>query len=309
LHSKTLSAFGREVRRYYASRDPQKAMAYNRRYGGSGHFGSYEAALDDPTVALVLIATPPALHLPWTLRALRSGKHVVVEKPPFLCAGDFDTVRRAQVESGRRVFVAENYYYKPVAERLRDILREDLIGEPLFLYVNAMKRQAPVGWREDAALSGGGALFEGGIHWVHFMANLGLTVRSVRGFRPGRGDGPDRSMVVAVEYEEGAAGVLAYSWEVPSLFRGLRISRIFGRRGSVVFESNGLFVLLHGVRNRCIVPNPRDVGGYRAMFGDFLQCLRTGAEPRMSLDIAERDLRLVEAVYDSLAVQQRKGGP
>jgi predicted dehydrogenase len=37
------------------------------------------------------------------------------------------------------------------------------------------------------------------------------------------------------------------------------------------------------------------------MFADFISCLRTGREPRMTLSLARRDLELVEAAYQSLA--------
>jgi predicted dehydrogenase len=69
----------------------------------------------------------------------------------------------------------------------------------------------------------------------------------------------------------------------------------------VSFESNGLFVLVHGRRTRLVIPSLRDIAGYRAMFADFVACLRDGREPRMTLDLARRDLELVEAAYQSLA--------
>ena len=55
------------------------------------------------------------------------------EKPAFLNSGDFDAVRRVQAETGRRVFVAENYYYKPLAMRLRESVTSDMLGEILFI--------------------------------------------------------------------------------------------------------------------------------------------------------------------------------
>jgi predicted dehydrogenase len=84
LHTKTLRAVAPEVRRFYASRDGARAARLAARHGGAGHFASYEAAVASPDVDVVLIAIPPAAHLEWTLRALTAGKHVIVEKPPFL---------------------------------------------------------------------------------------------------------------------------------------------------------------------------------------------------------------------------------
>ena len=57
----------------------------------------------------------PTSHLALTLAALAQGKHVIVEKPAFLRAADCDVVEQARAPAGRRVLVAENYCYKPLA--------------------------------------------------------------------------------------------------------------------------------------------------------------------------------------------------
>jgi len=298
IHSRVLRGEpGLEMR--YASRDPAKAEAFRRRYGGAVAYPSYEAAFDDATLDVMVVATPPREHLPLTLRALAAGKSVIVEKPAFLEARDVATVRRAAVELRRPVFVAENYAYKPLLGVLREVLASRVVGEPLFLQLNAVRLQRIPGWREDPAACGG-ALLEGGIHWIHFLASLDLPIRAVRGARPGRRDGPERSMLVIVEYESGPVATLHYSWEVPSPLHGLRLSRLWGTDGGVTFETNGAFMAVHGRRRRVLFPAPRDIAGYRAMWHDFLRALRSGEAPRMTLDLAERDLRLVEAIHATL---------
>ncbi|MGK7872120.1 MAG: Gfo/Idh/MocA family protein [Xenococcaceae cyanobacterium] len=299
LHSKTLSHFKEDVRCYYASRDRAKAMAYNQKYRGNGYFDSYEAAINSDDIDVILIATPPVNHLELTLQAMRAGKHVIVEKPPFFHAADFDAVRQVQRETGSRVLVAENYYYKPLACKLREIIKSSAIGEVLFLYVNALKNYVKEDWRSDETLSGGGALFEGGIHWINLIANLGLKVKSIQGFCPGKKDGMEKSMLIAVKYAEGAVGTLYHSWEIPSLFQGLRISTIFGREGRIRFESNGLFILVTGTQTRLIIPDFTDIAGYKAMFRDFICALGEGEEAQMNLDLAQQDLMLIEKSYQS----------
>jgi UDP-N-acetylglucosamine 3-dehydrogenase len=297
IHGRTLRGFRSEVRSFYASRDGRRAAALAELYCGEGAFDSYAAALVDDRVDAVLIATPPHSHLDLTLSALERGKDVIVEKPAFLCAADFAVVRAAQARSGRRVLVAENYCYKPLARVLHEIVTSATLGEIRFVHLNAVKCQRAGGWRADPMVSGGGALFEGGIHWIDLLANLGLHIEAVHGFRPGDWQGIERSMLLVVEYEEGAIGTLAHSWEVPSPLRGLRMSHIYGTHGSIAFESNGLFVLVTGKRRRLIVPGLRDIGGYHAMFRDFLDALRTGGEPLMTLERAQRGLELIEAGY------------
>ena len=73
-------------------------------------------------------------------------------------------------------------------------------------------------------------------------------------------------------------GALYYSREIPSLLRGLRLSKLFGREGVITFESNGGFVVARrrGQLPRFILPGFRDIRGYQAMYRDFVTGIRTG---------------------------------
>jgi predicted dehydrogenase len=300
IHTKRLKGMG-GVSLFYASRKLAKAEEYARKAGGAGAFGSYEAAIADPRVEVVVVATPPTSHLELTLAALAAGKHVVVEKPPFLHPSDFDTVQAARDAAGRRVMVAENYFYKPMAEALRGVIERGDVGEPRLLTINALKEQTVANWRGDMSLAGGGALFEGGIHWINFMANLGLPVRRATGYRPGGNTGePDLTTLAVFEYEGGAVGTLAYSWEIGSPLKGLRLSALYGTEGTATFETNGVFLAVRGRRRRVAVPGLADIPGYAAMWRDFIPALRENREPRFTFDAARRDMELLESVYASM---------
>lgn len=296
-HAKRLKA-APGVRLFFASRDRAKAEEFSRRFGGAGAFGSYAEAMADERVDAVVVTTPPSSHLELTLAGLAGGKHVVVEKPPFLRAADFDTVRAARDAANRRVLVAENYFYKPLAETLRRVIASGELGDVRIITVNALKQQPLVGWRGDFGTSGGGALYEGGIHWIDFFANLGPEVTGVQAFRPGSAES-DLSMVVGFTYAGGAVGTLYYSWETPVLMKGLHLSAVYGSEGTATFESNGVFVMVRGKRRRLSGPSA-DIGGFGGMWRDFVPALRENREPRLSFEKARRDLVLTEAAYASL---------
>lgn len=306
MHSRTLARVAPDVGRLYASRDGARAREFQRRFRGVGTFDSYDAALADPGVDAVIIATPPSSHLDLTLKALAAGKHAIVEKPAFLRSADFDTVIAAERSSGRRVLVAENYFYKPLTRRLQELITGDGLGEIRFLHINALKRQPTRGWRSDPGLAGGGALFEGGVHWIDLAANIGLAVRRVRGFRPGPRDDrrPDASMLVVLEYENGAVGTLSYSWEIHSPLRGVRISRVYGTAGTLAFESNGIFIVATGRRRRLILPGFRGMAGYTPMFRDFLGAIREDRDPELTSRRARRDLEIIEEAYRTAAASE-----
>ena len=105
-------------------------------------------------------------------------------------------------------------------------------------------------------------------------------------------------MMVAFRYDNQAVGSLYYSREIPSFFRGLRVSKLFGRRGVITFESNGAFVLVRdGGLPRLVWSGLRDIRGYRGMYRDFLEAIRTGRTPEMSLERARADHELMDQVY------------
>ena len=106
----------------------------------------------------------------------------------------------------------------------------------------------------------------------------------------------------AFRYDNDAVGSLYYSREIPSLFGGLRLSKLYGRNGIITFESNGLFVLARGSGvPRLVFPGFRDIRGYQAMYRDFHAAITDGRAPEMSLERAIDDQRLMDDVYSRLA--------
>lgn len=304
-HARWLRSVAPEVPLFGASRFPQRARDFARATRATGWFPDYASAINDPRVSALLIATPPARHLPLALAAIAAGRDVIVEKPAFHSSAACDEVGRAARLADVRVLVAENYAYKPIMRLLQDVIGSGQLGDVLFVLLNALKRRPALDWRGDQELAGGGALFEGGVHWVHMLANLGLAVESVHAMRSGCCDGPERSMAVTVQYEQGGVGTLLHSWEAPSLLRGLRLSKVTGTAGSVTFESNGTAAVVRGRRCQVALPILGDVGGYRAMLREFVAVLRGDGAPRMSLALARQDLAIVEQAY---AVAGAAGG-
>jgi predicted dehydrogenase len=303
VHSRHLRLFRRDVTCAYASRDASRAAAYCREFGGVGTYLEYARAIDDARVDAVVIAVPPRLHLDLALRALAAGKHVLVEKPAFPRLQDYETVVAARDRAKRVVLVGENDHYKPLAVTLRRLLAEGAIGDMVFAHFStiAKKLKTADDWRNDESMAGGDAFFEEGIHWLHIAGSLGPAIAEIHGYRPSASHaGPDRrvkSMMAAFRYDNGAVGSLYYSREIPSLFKGLRLSKLYGRDGIITFESNGLFVLARGNGFRLLFPGFRDIRGYRAMYRDFVRAIREGRPPEMSLERAMDDQRLMDRIY------------
>jgi len=89
----------------------------------------YQALIDDAEIDAVYISTPHPLHAQWAIKAVRAGKHVLVEKPIALTAFDADAVFHEARKAG--VFAGEAYMYRlhPQTQKLVDIVRSGVIGQ------------------------------------------------------------------------------------------------------------------------------------------------------------------------------------
>jgi predicted dehydrogenase len=229
---------------------------------------------------------------------------VLVEKPAFLTMGDYEAVRNARDRAKRVVLVGENDHYKPLAVTLRKLLADGAIGEMVFGHFSSVVKRLKTAddWRNDESMAGGDAFFEEGVHWLHLASSLGPKITNIKGYRPAAShDGPDRrakSMMVAFNYDNGAVGSLYYSREIPSMLKGLRLSKLMGRKGVITFESNGVVLLARGNGfPRLIFPGFRDIRGYQAMYQDFRRSILAGSAPEMSLELAMEDQRLMDQIY------------
>jgi len=309
VHSRHLKSLRSEIACSYASRTRAKADAFCRDFGGAGAYADYSAAIEDPNIDAVVIAVPPRYHLTLTLAALAARKHVLVEKPAYLRMEDYETAVAARDRAARVVLVGENDHYKPLAVQLRTLIAAGTLGEMVFAHFTtiAHKLKTADDWRNDEEMAGGDAFFEEGIHWLHLANSLGPRIVEAHGYRPplasGGADTRAKSMLVSFTYDNGAVGSLYYSREIPSLFRGLRLSKLFGRRRVITFESNGLFIAIRGEGTpRLRFPGFRDMRGYRAMYRDFVRSIREGRQPEMNLERAMDDHALMDQIYSNLRI-------
>lgn len=143
-------------------RDAARAAAFAAELGIAASTDDYEAVLADPTIDAVYIATPFATHHDLAARALRAGKHALVEKPIALDASQAADLFRIAREEGR--FLAEAMWMKwnPAFRRLHQELAAGRIGEARSLRAHfALPFPPGNGSRLDPARSGSTLLDQG----------------------------------------------------------------------------------------------------------------------------------------------------
>jgi predicted dehydrogenase len=143
-----------------ASRNLDKAQAAARQLGIPKAYGSYEELLADPDIDAIYNPLPNHLHVPWSIKTLEAGKHVLCEKPIGLTAAEAqELLDAAQKRPQLKVMEAFMYRHHPQWQRARQLVAEGKIGDlrtiqSFFSYYNA----DPGNIRNMAEIGGGGLM-------------------------------------------------------------------------------------------------------------------------------------------------------
>ncbi len=143
-----------------ASQSLEKAQAAAVQLGIAKAYGSYEELLADTEIDAVYIPLPNHLHVPWSIKALKAGKHVLCEKPIGLKTAEAeDLLKEAQKYPELKVMEAFMYRHHPQWQRAKQLVTEAKIGDlrtihSFFSYYNA----DPDNIRNMANIGGGGLM-------------------------------------------------------------------------------------------------------------------------------------------------------
>ena len=152
-----------------ASRNISKANSVANQLNIKKRYGSYEALLEDPEIDAVYIPLPNHLHVPWTIKVLEAGKHVLCEKPIGMNAEEAKILLEStQKFPDLKVMEAFMYRFHPQWQKVHVLVNSGAIGtvktvHSFFSYYNV----APDNIRNQADI-GGGALMDIGCYCISF---------------------------------------------------------------------------------------------------------------------------------------------
>ncbi|HKA48711.1 MAG TPA: Gfo/Idh/MocA family oxidoreductase [Candidatus Dormibacteraeota bacterium] len=130
------------------------------------------ALLSDPSIDLVVVGVPPALHTQAVLHCLAAGKHVVCEKPFALRTVDADRMLAAAADAGRLLTVYQSRRWDADFVAMRDAVRRGEIGDAFYLEAFIGGYGHPCSfWHSHEAVSGG-TIFDWGSHYFDWMLQL-----------------------------------------------------------------------------------------------------------------------------------------
>jgi predicted dehydrogenase len=175
-------------------------------------YAAGESAIDDPNVQAVILAVPTAGRAALAARALRAGKHVLLEKPSGLCAREIGELIEAGSggsggggrggRGGVGASCSSRYRFTPVADVAARAVADGLLGEirliraavldaappapappPSPAPAPAPQKKPPPAWRVSKSLNGGGILANWGSYDIDFLLGvLGWRARPITGF-------------------------------------------------------------------------------------------------------------------------------
>ncbi|BBD73247.1 oxidoreductase [Sulfodiicoccus acidiphilus] len=307
VHLRALSKLGVELSVYARTSEAVEECA--SKFEVSSTFTDINQALhsDADVVDVVL---PHDLHAPVSVKAMKLGKDVTVEKPIAASLREAQEMTSTSRSSGRKLMVTEQFHFDPSVKRTKEIVESGKIGKVHTVIVRSQLRWSGSGWRREASHMGGGALIDGGVHFADTLLQLGGEYEDVAGYTyKGAGliEGEDTGMAV-FKFKGGAHGFFFYTWAYPNPPPVPRFE-VVGSDGSVVDDvwnrPKGRMapygpLLVNGVRE-----DVEDQDLYTSMFSQFFKAVEEGTDVPFPPELAVADLKAILDVYDASEKRRR----
>ena len=290
-----------------ASRDLGKAREAATALGIPTAYGSYEELLADPEIEAIYNPLPNHLHVPWTARAARAGKHVLCEKPIALTAQEAETLVSVQRETGKLISEAFMVRSHPQWHEAKAWVDSGRLGELVsvqcaFSYFNRDASNI----RNKKEL-GGGALYDIGCYAVN-------TSRYLFGREPKRAIalcerdpefGVDRLTSGMLDY---GGAHLTFTCSTQAV--GYQRVNVFGTKGRLeieipfnapanqpckVFLDDGSTLNGSSAKTHTFPV----VDQYGLQSEDFSRAIRTGGSVENSIEVAVGNMRVIDALFRS----------
>jgi predicted dehydrogenase len=299
------------------SASAERARAVGERWGVPWST-RLEALLERDDVDAVSIATPSGLHPGQALAALRSGKHVVVEKPIALRVADADAIVREGRERGLTVATISQRRFEPVIRALHAAVEAGALGrvsvivaEGLYHRPQSYYDSAP--WRGTVELDGG-VLMNQAIHTIDLVRWIGGPVVSVSAHVATLGHvmEAEDTATVSLRFASGTLGsIFATTCAHPEFPVELRVYGDLGHVrivGEAAVEWDVPGVPVPTDADDHVVPAPgtgtsRTWGtsaiGYLRQYADFVDAVRSGRPPVVTGEDGRNAVEIVTAAYEA----------
>jgi xylose dehydrogenase (NAD/NADP) len=134
-------------------------------------FNGFDSVINHPKINAIYIPLANEDHTPTALKAIRSKKHVLVEKPMAIKTSDVELLLNEAKKFDVKIMEGFMYAFHPQFERLLDIIKSNILGEINYAYsMFSFPIQPARHYRINRPItSGGGALWDIGPYAVHTL--------------------------------------------------------------------------------------------------------------------------------------------
>lgn len=247
-------------------------------------YDDYDSLISSDRIDAVYIALPNSLHADYTIRALKAGKHVMVEKPLATTLAEGEAMVAAAKASGAYLMTAYRLHTEPATLAVLDMLRQGSIGTPQH-FSSTFAFQTALGNHRLQVGHWGGPLQDVGVYCLNAARHVfGAEPRAVQAMSTRPPQDPrftevDASWAVTLDFGEGRLAQFFCSF-------GAHMSehyRILGTTGEILvdpgyrFES-ALRVTLRTAEGEQVIPYPQ-VDHFAGQIAAFSDCIQTGTPP------------------------------
>jgi len=281
------------------SRSADRAEDFGRRHDVPRQYSDVEALCADDEVQIVVVALPNHMHLDAIRAAAAAGRAIVCTKPLARNAREAAEILRIVREAGVMHGYAETEVFAPNVVKARQMIEEGAIGDVISVRAREAHSgpHAPHFW--DADTAGGGALLDMGCHTIEaarylFGKDVAMTEAFAWGATLSHGDkttGEDNA-VALIKFANGGISITEASW---SMKGGMELrNEITGSDGRLVTDS--LSTPVHGFISNPAgylmekadaetgwvypIPDEARAYGYSQEMRHFVECFRSGEQPR-----------------------------
>ena len=208
-------------------------------------YGDFQEMLAHEELDVVDICTPSGLHREHACQVMRSGRHVIVEKPMEISRAAIEEMLRVQQETGVKLAVISQHRFDPVTRQVHDLIEEQafgrlVLGNAIIPWWRSQAYYDSGAWRGTWELDGGGVLMNQSIHSIDLLQWLMGPARSVFSYTDTlvhRMETEDVAVAV-LRFANGALGTIAAT---TGAYPGVSTRiEIYGDKGSAVIEDDQL---------------------------------------------------------------------
>ena len=295
------SLFGEVVA--IASRTQAGANEAAKELGIKHAYASYEALLADPNIDAIYNPLPNHLHVPWSINAIKAGKHVLCEKPLGLNVADVEKlIAVAQEHPHLKVMEAFMYRFHPQWQTAKNIVREGTIGQVRSIHSHFAYSNHELDNIRNIPEWGGGALMDIGCYCISLARFIydEEPLRVLGQITPYAGFDVDCFVSGILEFADGNATFTASTKSEAEQY-----VEIHGEHGSILISLpfnpvadtiTKIILKCDGVSQK-IVQTPSD--HYRNMADAFADSITNTSPVPTPLSDALANMKIVDAIFAS----------